>query len=138
MESAEKQTQLSRSFHRPPLGNLAKTARFPHSHNADDDSLSPKTKTTPLLRSGRPLQLNSLKVGHFRWPKWARARGQTHVAVVFTKRRGDALPATWNGLSVIDGDLHDCRFLDPTGVVVGLRAKETAKEAQSPFVVLAA
>jgi hypothetical protein len=61
-----------------------------------------------------------------------------NVAVVFTTRRGDALPATWNGLSVIDGDLHDCRFLYPTGVVVGLRAKGTAKDAQSPFVVLAA
>jgi hypothetical protein len=61
-----------------------------------------------------------------------------NVAVVFTTRRGDALPATWNGFSVIDGDLHDCRFLDPTAVVVGLRAKGTAKEEQSPFVVLVA
>jgi hypothetical protein len=61
-----------------------------------------------------------------------------NVAVVFTTRRGESLPQTWNGLPVIDGDSHDCRFLDPTGVVVGLRAKGMAKGSQSPFVVLAA
>jgi hypothetical protein len=61
-----------------------------------------------------------------------------NVAVVFTTRRGQALPQTWNGFPVIDGDLHDCRFLDPENVVVGLRAKGTAKESQSTFVVLAA
>ena len=60
------------------------------------------------------------------------------IAVVFTTRRGEALPETWNGFPVIDGDLHDCRFLDPKGVVVGLRAKGVAKGSQSPFVVLAA
>jgi hypothetical protein len=61
-----------------------------------------------------------------------------NVAVVFTTRRGEALPGTWNGFPVIDGDLHDCRFLDPAGVVVGLRAKGAAKGSESPFVVLAA
>ena len=61
-----------------------------------------------------------------------------NVAVVFTTRRGEALPETWNGFPVIDGDSHDCRFLDPTGVVVGLRAKGMAKGSRSPFVVLAA
>jgi len=61
-----------------------------------------------------------------------------NVAVVFTTPRGQALPKTWNGYSVIDGDLHDCRFLDPTGVVVGLRAKGVAKDSRSKFVVVAA
>ena len=61
-----------------------------------------------------------------------------NVAVVFTTRRGEALPETWNGFPVIDGDSHDCSFLDPTGVVVGLRAKGMAKGSQSPFVVIAA
>lgn len=61
-----------------------------------------------------------------------------NVAVVFTTRRGEALPNAWNGFPVIDGDLHDCRFLDPRGVVVGLRAKGMAKGLNSPFVVLAA
>ena len=79
MESAEKQTQLSRSFHRP-LGNLAKTARFPHSHNADEQFPLPKNQNQQRsLRTGRPVQLNSLRVGHFRWPKWARARGRTQA-----------------------------------------------------------
>lgn len=61
-----------------------------------------------------------------------------NIAVVFTTRRGEALPNAWNGFPVIDGDLHDCRFLDPRGVVVGLRAKGMAKGLNSPFVVLAA
>jgi hypothetical protein len=61
-----------------------------------------------------------------------------NVAVVFTTRRGESLPQTWNGFPVIDGDLHDCRFLEPKGVVVGLRAKGMAKGSQSPFVVLVA
>jgi hypothetical protein len=61
-----------------------------------------------------------------------------NVAVVFTSRRGEELPQTWLGYRVIDGDLHDCRFLDTKGVVVGLRAKGAAKASQSPFVVLAA
>ena len=57
---------------------------------------------------------------------------------MFSTHRGDALPGTWHGFPVIDGDLHDCRFLDPKGVVVGLRAKGGGKGSQSPFVVLAA
>jgi hypothetical protein len=55
-----------------------------------------------------------------------------NVAVVFTTRRSEALPETWNRFPVIDGDSHDCN-LDPTDVVVGLRAKGS----QSPFVVIA-
>lgn len=61
-----------------------------------------------------------------------------NVAVVFSTRRGDALPDSWCGYPVIDGDLHDCRFLDPAGVVVGLRAKGVAQGSKSVFVVLEA
>ena len=50
------------------------------------------------------------------------ARGGT-VAVVF-----DKLPTTWHGFTVIDGDETDLRFLDPRGVVVGLKAKGNAKK----------
>lgn len=57
------------------------------------------------------------------------------VAVVFNTRRGEALPATWYGTRVVDGDAHDLRFLDPRGVVVGLRAKGRAKADRSGFVV---
>ena len=45
------------------------------------------------------------------------------VAMPFTTARGEALPATWQGFAVIDGDESDERRNDPRGVVVGLRAK---------------
>jgi hypothetical protein len=57
--------------------------------------------------------------------------GGGNVAVVF--RNG--LPKDWFGFSVLDGDETDLRFLDPPGVVVGLRAKGTAKADRSGFVV---
>jgi hypothetical protein len=53
----------------------------------------------------------------------ARARDGQNVAVVFTTRKGDPLPAEWHGIRVIDGDASDNRSDDPGGVVVGLRAK---------------
>ena len=62
-----------------------------------------------------------------------------NVAVVFDTKKGQPLPADWNGVQVIDGDLHDLRFLDAKGVIVGLRAKGTARKDQSSgFVQLAA
>ena len=55
-----------------------------------------------------------------------------NVAIVFA----NALPDTWNGFPVINGDLHDLRHLDPRGVVVGLSPKgPKAKRDQSGFVV---
>lgn len=45
------------------------------------------------------------------------------VAVVFDTARTAELPATWHGLTVIDGDKSDNRADDASGVVVGLRAK---------------
>lgn len=54
-----------------------------------------------------------------------------NVAVVF-----DALPETFHGFPVIDGDKHDLRHLDPKSVVVGLLPKGSkAKKDQSGFVV---
>lgn len=53
-----------------------------------------------------------------------------NVAVVF-----DQLPETYMGLPVIDGDVNDLRFLDPQGVIVGLRAKGRAKKDTTGFVV---
>lgn len=46
-----------------------------------------------------------------------------NMAVVFDTPKGQPLPETYKGRRVIDGDLHDLRFLDPPGVVVGLRVK---------------
>lgn len=54
-----------------------------------------------------------------------------NVATVFA---GESLPTNWYGRPVIDGDTHDLRFLDPQGVVVGLRAKGKAKHDTSGFV----
>jgi hypothetical protein len=46
-----------------------------------------------------------------------------NVAVVFWP----FLPKKWWGFPVIDGDRHDARFIDPKGVIVGLRAKGLAR-----------
>ena len=54
----------------------------------------------------------------------------TNVSVVF-----DRVPDQWLGRRVIDGDSHDLRFLDPEGVIVGLKAKGRAKKDTSGFVV---
>ena len=53
-----------------------------------------------------------------------------NVAVVF-----DQLPETYLGKPVIDGDETDLRFLDPKGVIVGLKAKGKGKRDNSGFVV---
>jgi hypothetical protein len=53
-----------------------------------------------------------------------------NVAVVF-----DNLPATWHGFPVVNGDLHDDRTSDGSGVVIGLAAKGAAKKDASGFVV---
>jgi len=53
-----------------------------------------------------------------------------NVAVVFHN-----VPETYIGRPVINGDETDLRFLDPKGVVVGLKAKGKAKKDTSGFVV---
>lgn len=52
------------------------------------------------------------------------------VAIVF-----DAVPSTYKGHTVINGDMHDLRFLDADNVIVGLKAKGKAKKDESGFVV---
>ena len=54
-------------------------------------------------------------------------RAGVNVAVVFD----GPLPATFAGYPVIDGDEHDARFLDPKGVVVGLKLKGTKAAKQA-------
>lgn len=53
-----------------------------------------------------------------------------NVAVVFRK----VLPETFLNKPVINGDADDLRFLDPPGVIVGLKAKGRAKHDTSGFV----
>lgn len=57
------------------------------------------------------------------------ARGD-NVAVVFDVARSGSLPTSWNGYRVVDGDKDDLRFLDPRGVVVGLRGKGKASKSK--------
>jgi len=59
-----------------------------------------------------------------------------NVAVVFKVKKDAPLPQKWNGYNVVDGDETDLRFLDPQGVVVGLRAKGRAKLDNTGFVIL--
>ena len=53
-----------------------------------------------------------------------------NVAVVFRNQ----LPDTWNGVEVVNGDENDLRFLDKSGVVVGLIEKGRAKKDKTGFV----
>jgi hypothetical protein len=53
------------------------------------------------------------------------------VAAVF---RSKNLPAEYLGVPVHSGDENDLRFLDPTGVVIGLYAKGRARQDTSGFV----
>jgi len=62
--------------------------------------------------------------------------------VVFSTTRGAPLPIEFLGVPVIDSDAHDLRYLDPIGVIVGLRAKgraarRTRRGTPSAFVVRA-
>jgi hypothetical protein len=58
-----------------------------------------------------------------------------NVTVVFDAKYSASgkqpLPETWKGFRVIDGDVTDLRFLDPRGVVVGLRAKGLARRSEN-------
>jgi hypothetical protein len=56
-------------------------------------------------------------------------------AVVFSTKKDNVLPDTWNGFKVVDGDVRDDLMLDVSGVVLGLRAKGKAKKDTSGFVV---
>ena len=55
-----------------------------------------------------------------------------NVAVVFA---GNSMPDKYMGIKVINADLTDVRFMDPKGVVCGLRAKGRARKDKSGFVV---
>ena len=51
-----------------------------------------------------------------------------NVAVAFSTTAKAALPRTFLGVRVIDGDRSDYRPADPSGVIVGLRAKGRARD----------
>jgi hypothetical protein len=48
------------------------------------------------------------------------------------------LPSQWKGIPIIDGDIHDSRFMDDRGVIVGLAVKGDGKKMEatsSSFIV---
>lgn len=51
-----------------------------------------------------------------------------NVAVIFDTKKGKALPETFNGYKVIDGDLTDYRPNDEKNCIVGLRWKHIANK----------
>ena len=57
-----------------------------------------------------------------------------NVAVVFGLKKTEAMPETYLGRPVFNGDDSDLRFLDPKGVIVGLYAKGKAKKDTTGFV----
>jgi hypothetical protein len=95
-----------------------------------------------MIVSGRITILHSLSENNLPAALDALAHG-VNVAVVFNVERGHDLPTHWQGYTVIDGDMHDLRFLDkiPQGsaspVIVGLRAKGKAKKDSFGFVQIA-
>jgi len=64
-----------------------------------------------------------------------------NVAAVFSTLKGQPLPPLWtigaNTYQVIDGDQDDLRYLDPHGVIVGLRAKGALalNAAENAFII---
>jgi len=57
-----------------------------------------------------------------------------NIAVVFGLKKTEAMPDSFMGLPVFNGDESDLRFLDPKQVVVGLYAKGKAKKDTTGFV----
>jgi hypothetical protein len=70
--------------------------------------------------------------GNGRDADWAISKNM-NVTVVF-----DKIPAEYKGRPVFDADDTDLRFLDPKGVVLGLKAKGRAKKDTTGFVVFMA
>lgn len=58
----------------------------------------------------------------------------SNVTVVLRLKKSEAMPETWRGLPVVDGDKSDARYEDPNGVVVALRAKGDARRSTSKFI----
>lgn len=92
-------------------------------------------------RGGYHLTLSSSEVDRKLALRFLRAGGT--LAVVFRLERWQGMPTEFShkeitegeSFNVIDGDLHDLRFLDMPGSIVGLRAKGRARHDQSGFVV---
>jgi hypothetical protein len=101
--------------------------------------------TKSALRFGKSLPANydltmSAADGNERAVEYAQSFG-ARVAVVFrNKRRPKAqarywsLPKSYKGRKLVDADRHDLRFLEPKGVICGLKAKGSAVLDTTGFV----
>jgi len=92
------------------------------------------TKLSHRLKSGYTLPTNyhlTFSASENNWLecKAALERG-FNVAIVFR----DDIPKWFNGYAVIDGDIHDLRFLDLSPCIVGLSPKARAKKDNTGFV----
>jgi hypothetical protein len=90
------------------------------------------TKNERKIRRNRlPNYSLTFSLSEDNWATAEKLAAEGHnVAVVFRKD----LPKTFWGREVVDGDKHDLRFLDPKGVVIGLKAKGKARKDVSGFV----
>jgi hypothetical protein len=109
----------------PKLG-LILSARFPQVQFYDYTKIP-----RPWLRRRANYHLTFSHSGENRAECLQALKRGVNVAVVFDTRKGEVLPQEWEGYRVVDGDQSDLRFLDPVGVVVGLRAKGLAKKLES-------
>jgi hypothetical protein len=101
--------------------------------------------TKVALRFTRPLPANydltmSAADGNERAVEVAQAHG-ARVAVVFRNKRKPSaearrwnLPRSYRRRKLVDADRHDLRFLDPRGVICGLKAKGSARFDTTGFV----
>lgn len=117
--------RLNGTADQPKLA-LALAARFPHIQFYDYTKLG---RAWERVRSNYHLTY-SFSGENFAACMEALQRG-LNVSVVFQK----SLPETWNGYRVINGDESDLRFLDESGVIVGLKAKgQSSKRPTGGFI----
>jgi len=89
------------------------------------------TKFPPSKRAGRP----NLSVVYSASERYSDAdiadivAAGHRVAVVFDVPKKQ-LPATWNGMTVVDGDKTDDLYTHPAGTIVGLAVKGTSKDVK--------
>lgn len=113
----------------PVDGHRNIMARFPAVQFYDYTKLPNRRNLPPNYRLTFSLAEHNARAAD------AQLRAGRNVAMVFSTSKRDELPQWYGDIPVIDGDRHDLRFLDPEGVIVGLRAKGAATRDRSGFVV---
>lgn len=118
--------------------DFPKIAETIASMNPDLDLYDYTKIPMPWTRTNEKYHLTFSYSGHNLAQCMDALRHGVNVAVVFDTKKGQDLPKSWQGYQVIDGDVHDLRFLDVQfgkTVIVGLRAKGVARKQVSAFIV---